>query len=234
VAVDGVTAAVRAGLVAFAAGDAAGRPWAGRGPREISKRTLLDDVGPTGWATEALLAAAGAASLGTAAGAGAASLGAPGAAGAEAPPPPGHFPAALALGWREPDPAARRAAALPLGFAAVLVADLAAWALEGRALRGLGEDHSWKWYAPIRGIPADDRGVMDGLLWLTHRWQDPDEGIRSAVRLGGRDPGLLAGLLGALLVSRTPALLSRLRWLDRVVLPAPERLDAAASALTAR
>jgi hypothetical protein len=205
--------ALRGGLLGVAVGEALGLPWAGRAPREIKRDRLLDEVGPTGDVTAALLAAA--------------------AGGAPAAPSRSGLPAALALGWREPDALARRASALHLGFAPVLVADLAAWALAGRPLYHLVADHADDWPPPFRGVADQDRAVVDALLAVLHRHDDPSEGMRAAVRLGGGGTALLTALVGGILGCRRPTAIARVPWLERTAVPADEALQRAVAALAA-
>jgi hypothetical protein len=202
------------GLRAVALGEALGLPWAGVEPRRIGRATLYDDVGPTGAVTAAVLDAAVTPDAGI--------------------PGGGGLPTALALGWRQPDPLARRAAALHLGFAPVMVADLAAWALGGKPLYHLVADHADDWPPPFRGVGADDRSVLDALLAILHRHDDPADGMRAAVRLGGGGAPLLVALVGGILGCRRPQALERVPWRDRVALPDAARLDAAVAALAAR
>jgi len=233
-----LTDALRGGLLGVAVGEALGLPWAGVQPRAINRTTLLDDVGPTGAVTAAVLAAARTepapadvegrlnhpqrgSVVPRRAG------GAPEAAG-------GGLPVALVLGWREPDALARRAAATHLGFAPVMVADLAAWALAGRPLFHLVADHADDWPPPFHGVAADDRAIVDALLAILHRHDDPAEGIRAAVRLGGGATAQLGALVGGLLGCRRPTAIDRVPWRDRVALPAAEELDAAVAALSVR
>jgi hypothetical protein len=186
----------RAGLTGLALGEALGLPWAGVAPRSIKRAAILEGVGPTGAATATALAAErgedtvahGAAAL----------------------------PVALVLGWRHPEPDARRAAALPLGFGAVVVADLAAWAQAGRPLHHLVTEHAKDWIPPFRGVAADQRAVVDAVMATLYRHDDPTEGMRAAVRLGGEGIALVTGLLGAILGCRRPSALDRVPWRDRV------------------
>jgi hypothetical protein len=211
VAGPGLSERLRGGLLGAAAGEALGLPWVGRSPREIDRDRLADDAGPTGPVTAALLRDAGATA-----------------------PPEGGLPAALALGWREPDPVARRTAALHLGFAPVLVADIAAWALERKPLYHLVADHAEDWPPPYRGVPHEDRAVVDALMAVLHRHDEPADGIRAAVRLGGDATALLAALVGGILGSRYPAAVQALPWLERVALPDEPALEQAVAALSAR
>lgn len=201
--------ALRGGLLGVAVGEALGLPWAGVSPRAIKRDRLLDGVGPTGAATAAVLAAA------TGAGT------------------RGGLPDALALGWREPDPLARRTAVLHLGFAPVMVADLAAWALAGKPLHHLVADHADDWPPPFHGVAADDRSVLDALMAVLHRHDDPTEGMRAAVRLGGGGTALLGTLVGGILGCRRPTAIDRVAWRERVALPDAAVLDAAVAALLA-
>lgn len=200
--------ALRGGLVGVALGEALGLPWSGVEPRRISRARLLDDVGPTGAVTSRVLDAA---LSGTAPGAG--------------------LPAALVLGWREPDALTRRAAALHLGFAPVMVADLAAWSLAGEPLYHLVADHADDWPPPFRGVAADDRSVLDALLAILHRHDDPSEGMRAAVRLGGGATAQLTAIVGGILGCRRPTALDRVPWRAQTTLPDDATLDAAVSAL---
>ncbi|HEV7496298.1 ADP-ribosylglycohydrolase family protein [Baekduia sp.] len=199
--------ALRGGLLGVAVGEALGLPWAGVSPRTIKRDRLLDEVGPTGAATAAVLAAA------TGAGA------------------PGGLPDALALGWREPVALARRTAVLHLGFAPVMVADLAAWALAGKPLHHLVADHADDWPPPFHGVAADDRSVLDALMAVLHRHDDPTEGMRAAVRLGGGGTALLAALVGGILGCRRPTAIDRVPWRERVALPDDATLAAAVAGL---
>ncbi|HEY6762472.1 MAG TPA: ADP-ribosylglycohydrolase family protein [Baekduia sp.] len=204
--------ALRGGLVGVALGEALGLPWAGVPPRRIGRAKLYDEVGPTGAVTTQVLAAATR----------------PDGDGA------GGLPAALVLGWREPDALARHTAALHLGFAPVMVADLAAWAIRGQPLYHLVADHADDWPPPFHGVAADDRAIVDALLAILHRHDDPLEGMRAAVRLGGGATATLGALVGGILGSRRPTALDRAEWRERVPLPDPASLDAAVAVLAAR
>jgi hypothetical protein len=140
---------------------------------------------------------------------------------------------ALAVGWREPEARARRAAALPLGFAAVVVADVAASLLAGRPVHHLVADHADDWPPPFHGVGADGRSVVDALLEVLHRHDDPTEGMRAAVRLGGDGAAVLGAVVGGVLGSRRPTAIDRIPWLPRVSLPDDATLDAAVAALSA-
>jgi hypothetical protein len=201
--------ALRGGLLGVALGEALGLPGVGVSPRAIKRDRLLDDVGPTGAVTAAMLAAA----IDAGAGVG------------------GSLPAALALGWREPDPLARRTAVLHLGFAPVMVADLAAWALAGKPLHHLVADHADDWPPPFHGVAADDRSVLDALMAVLHRHDDPSEGMSAAVRLGGGGAALLGALVGGILGCRRPTAIDRVPWRSRVALPDDAVLDAAVAAM---
>jgi hypothetical protein len=223
-----LTDALRGGLLGAAVGEALGLPWTGRAPREIKRDRLLDAVGPTGDVTAAVL---GAAAGGPSPNIVEPTLG-------DSPPTfantavgGSRLPAALAVGWREPDPMARRTAALQLGFAPVLVADLAAWALGGKPLYHLLADHVDDWPPPFRGVAADDRAVVDALLAVLHRHDDPTEGMRAAVRLGGGGTALLTALVGGILGCRRPTAIARVPWLERTTLPDEATLQRAVAAL---
>jgi hypothetical protein len=186
-------------LEAFALGDALGLPWVGVASRKITRRHLLDDVGPTGEATRVARAAdAGEAIERRDALA---------------------LPAAFVLGLRHADPAERRAAALPLGLGAVVVADLAAWALEGRAIYQLVTDHANKWGPPFHGVALDQRSILDSLLATFARHDDPTEGMLSAVRLGGDGVAILTALVGGILAARRPTAVARVPWSGRLQRP---------------
>ncbi|MCZ4494682.1 MAG: hypothetical protein QOH30_144 [Baekduia sp.] len=223
--------ALRGGLLGVAAGEALGLPWIGRSPREIKRDRLLDEVGPTGPLTAAVL---GAAAGGQSPGGQSPAL-APGgqspalAAGGQSP----ALAVALVVGWRESDPVARRAAALPLGLGAIVVADLAAQALAGRALYQQVNDHGKHWGPPYRGVGADDRAVIGALLANLHRHDDPSEAMRAAVRLGGGGTALLTALVGGILGVRRPTAIARVPWLGRTAVPDEATLDAAVAALAA-
>jgi hypothetical protein len=199
--------ALRGGLLGVAVGEALGLPWAGVSPRAIKRDRLLDDVGPTGAVTAAVLSAA------TGAGA------------------RGSLADALVLGWREPVPLARRTAVLHLGFAPVMVADLAAWALAGKPLHHLVADHADDWPPPFHGVGPDDRSVLDALMAVLHRHDDPTEGMRAAVRLGGGGTALLGALVGGILGCRRPTAIDRVPWRNRVALPDEAALDVAVAAM---
>jgi hypothetical protein len=190
----------RAGLTGLALGEALGLPWAGVAPRSIKRARLLDEVGPTGAATAAALAAERGEVVE--------------ARGAEA------LPVALVLGWRHPDPAERRAAALPLGFGAVVVADLAAWAEAGRPLHHLVTDHAKDWTPPFRGVAAEERAIVDAAMSVLYRHDDPTEGMRAVVRLGGDGIAIATAVVGGILGCRRPTALARVPWRDRVDLVA--------------
>jgi hypothetical protein len=200
---------LRGGLLGVAVGEALGLPWVGVPPRGITRATLFDDVGPTGEVTETVLAAAH-----------------------EGGQSPFGLGDALVLGWRERDPLARRAAALHLGFAPVMVADVAAWALAGEPLYHLVADHADDWPPPFRGVPADDRAILDALLAILHRHDDPADGMRAAVRLGGGATARLAALVGGILGCRRPTAVERAPWFDRVAVPDDAALQAAIAGLT--
>ncbi|MDX6729751.1 MAG: hypothetical protein QOK49_4556 [Baekduia sp.] len=207
-----LSAGLRAGLLGVALGEALGLPWAGRSPREIKRDRLLDEVATTGAVTAAVLA---------------------GARGVADVAPRSGLPGGLVAGWREPDPRPRRAAALRFGFAAVVVADLAAAALAGRPLHHLVADHADDWPPPFRGVAYDDRAVVDALLAVLHRHDDPSEAMRAAVRLGGGGTALLGAVVGGILGCRRPTAIERVPWRDRVALPADAALDAAVAGLVA-
>jgi ADP-ribosylglycohydrolase len=211
--------ALRGGLLGVAVGEALGLPWIGRSPREIKRDRLLDEVGPTGALTAAVLAAAG----------GGQSPSAVAEGGRQSP----ALAIALVVGWREDDPAARRAAALPLGLGAIVVADLAAQALAGRALYQQVNDHGKHWGPPYRGVGADDRAVIGALLANLHRHDDPSEAMRAAVRLGGGGTALLTALVGGILGVRRPTAITRVPWLRRSAAPDEAVLDGAVAALVA-
>lgn len=182
-------------LEAFALGDALGVPWLGVAPRKITRRKLLDDVGPTGAATAALRSEQGSGGL--------------------------ALPVAFALGLRLADRAERRAATLPLGTGAVIVADLTAWSLEGRPIYQSLTDHANKWGPPFHGVGLDQRMIVDSLLATLARHDEATEGMLSAVRLGGTGVAVLTGLVGGILVAKRPTALARIPWRDRVT-GAPE------------
>ncbi|MET0602211.1 MAG: hypothetical protein ABW167_09505 [Baekduia sp.] len=205
-----LTDALRGGLLGVAVGEALGLPWAGVSPRAIKRDRLLDGVGPTGAATAAVLAATAGGGV------------------------RGSLADALVLGWREPNPLARRTAVLHLGFAPVMVADLAAWALAGKPLHHLVADHADDWPPPFHGVGADDRSVLDALMAVLHRHDDPTEGMRAAVRLGGGGTALLGALVGGILGCRRPTAIDRVPWCDRVTLPDGAALDAAVAAMAPR
>jgi hypothetical protein len=203
--------ALRGGLLGVAVGDALGLPWAGVSPRAIKRDRLLDGVGPTGAVTAAVLAATAGGGV------------------------RGSLADALVLGWREPDPLARRTTVLHLGFAPVMVADLAAWALAGKPLHHLVADHADDWPPPFHGVAADDRSVLDALMAVLHRHDDPTEGMSAAVRLGGGGTALLGALVGGILGCRRPTAIDRVPWRDRVALPGDAALaDAVAAMVAAR
>lgn len=226
-----LTDRLRGGLLGVALGEALGSPWTGRPPREIRRDRLLDGVGPTGPVTATVLAAATrapATSRDDSHGPGASESSLDVDRGADE-----ALARALVLGWREPARAERRAGALGHGFAAVLVADLAAWALEGRALYHLLADHAGDWAPPFRGVPRDDRAVVDALMAILHRHDDPADGMRAAVRLGGGATALLAALVGGILGTRYPSVMDEVPWAGRTALPDEATLDAAVEALAA-
>ena len=137
--------------------------------------------------------------------------------------------AAVAVGWGEPDPRARRALLRGDTWA---VAELAAWSLEGRPLHHAVRDHGEEWSPPFRG-PRGDREVVSALFALVFGHDDPSDGMLAAVRLGG-DTAVLAALTGAVLGCRRAEAVARIPWLERVALPPEADLDARAAALAAR
>jgi hypothetical protein len=181
-----------AALEAFALGDALGVPWIGVEPRKITRRRLLDDVGPTGEATTALRSEQGRGGL--------------------------ALPVAFAIGLRTADAAERRALTLPLGTGAVIVADLTAWAVEGRPIYQSLIDHANKWGPPYRGVALDQRAIVDSLLATLARHDEASEGMLSAVRLGGEGVAVLTGLVGGILGAKRPTAVPRVPWRERVVL----------------
>jgi hypothetical protein len=213
-----LSAGVRGGLLGVAVGEALGLPWAGAAPRTIKRERLLDGVGPTGPVTAAVLAAAGADT-------------GPGADARVGTAVSGRLAQGLVAGWRAPEPAARRATALPLGLAAFVVAELAARALDGQAVYQLVTDHADDWPPPFHGVGAEDRAVLDALLAVLHRHDDPSEGMRAAVRLGGCGAPLLTALVGGILGCRRPTAIDRVAWRDRVALPDETSLASAVATL---
>jgi hypothetical protein len=199
--------ALRGGLLGVVVGEALGLPWVGVSPRAIKRDRLFDGVGPTGAVTAAVLAATAGGGV------------------------RGSLADALVLGWCEPDPLARRTAVLHLGFAPVMVADLAAWALAGKPLHHLVADHADDWPPPFHGVAADDRSVLDALMAVLHRHDDPSEGMSAAVRLGGGGTALLGALVGGILGCRRPTAIDRVPWRNRVALPDNAALDAAVAAI---
>jgi ADP-ribosylglycohydrolase len=183
---------LRGGVHGAALGEALGLPWAGVPARRISRRRLLDDVGPTGAFTAALLSGEG-------------------------------DPLAVALrdGW-----SGRRDTARRLGLEAYVVARLAATTFAGRPVYGLLTDHGEDWPVPFHGTDANDRAVLDALLAILHRHDDPTEGMTAAVRLGGAGTARLGALTGAILGCRRPAAVERVAWRERVVLPDDSALKA--------
>ena len=196
--------ALRGGLLGVAVGEALGLPWAGCAPRAIKRSRLYEDVGPTGAMVAGVLGTAG------------------------APP----LASALVVGWREADPLARRTAALPLGFSAVVVADLAAAALAGRPLHHLVTDHAEDWAPPFRGVADDGRAVVDALMAVLYRHDDPTEAMHAAVRLGGGGAAALTATVGGILGARRPTAIARVPWLARTAVPDEAALARAVAALS--
>jgi hypothetical protein len=198
-----VTQRIRAGLVAFAAGEALGAPWAGRPGREIRRDAVLAGVGAPGTATAALLAGPGP-----------------------------TLPGAVALGWSEPRTAARRAELGELGLDGWMVAELAAGALALRPLHHAVRDHGEEWNPPFRG-PRGPREVVAALMALVFRHDDPSDAMMLAVRYGGDTPLLAAlagGILGCRRATSVPRIpwLDRVTLPPEEVLDATaERLVAA-------
>jgi hypothetical protein len=204
--------ALRGGLLGVAVGEALGLAWLGCAPREIKRARLLEGVGPTGALTAAALAAADGVAL----------------------EPACALIGGLIAGWAEPDRLARRAAAHPLGLGAIVVADLAAQALDGRAVYQQVNDHGKDWPPPFRGVAATDRAVISALLANLHRHDDPNEGMQAAVRLGGDGVATLTALVGGIFGVRRPTAITRVPWLARTAVPEDAALDVAVAALVAR
>jgi ADP-ribosylglycohydrolase len=249
---DGLSGAIHAGLVAFAAGDALGTPWEGRRPREV--RGILVP-GMTSDDTAQLLTAAEVLAEGTQdvarrflqrlsegfqeiRGSGSTSRAAVerfrrtgetvAAAGPRDAATNGALMRAPAVGYAIADPRRRRAVGLELArathgpmaaFAAVIVADLAAWAVEARPLRHATADAADGWYLPSGGVPMSARGTLAALLRLVHDYEQARKAIPAAVRLGG-DTDTIAALAGAITGPRDPLDVKRLPWLADVELPA--------------
>jgi len=199
-------------LEAFALGDALGVPWIGAAPRTITRRRLLDDVGPTGDATR--IAHAADAAWGSVSPGGELFTtrrhGSPDAL---------ALPVAFVIGLREADAGARRAAALPLGTGAVVVADLTAWAVEGRAFYQYLTDHANKWGPPFHGVALDQRSIVDSLLATLARHDEASEGMLSSVRLGGDGVAVLTALVGGILAAKRPTAVARIPWSGRLQRP---------------
>jgi hypothetical protein len=121
--------------------------------------------------------------------------------------------------------------ALALGLGAVVVADLAAAMLEGRAVHQLVVDHADDWPPPFRGVAFEERAILDALLAVLQRHDDPSEAMRAAARLGGGGVAVLTALAGAILGSRRPAAVGRVAWSERVALPDEPTLAQAVEAL---
>ena len=231
--------ALRGGLLGVAVGEALGLPWVGVKPRAIKRDRLLDAVGPTGAVTAAVLAASagGQTPLRVVEG----SAGVLDDVGGQSPNSVGgvlgdspRLAVALTVGWRAyEDAGARRAAALPLGFGAVVVADLAALLLAGKAVHPLVTDHADDWPPPFHGVAADERAILDALLAVLQRHDDPSEAMRAAARLGGGGTAVLVALVGGLLGCRRPTAIDRVPWRERVALPDEPTLAAAVAGLTA-
>jgi hypothetical protein len=186
------------GVRGAALGEALGLPWVGVPARRISRRTLLDDVGPTGAFTAALLRGEG-----------------------------DPLALAVRAGWAETAHDERRAAAMAAGGgAAVVVAELAAEMRAGRPVYQWLTDHGEDWPVPFHGTDANDRAVVDALFAILARHDDPTEGMTAAVRLGGAGTARLGALTGAILGVRRPAAIERVAWRDRVDLPDDTALKA--------
>jgi len=199
------------GLEGFALGDALGVPWIGVPPRKITRRRLLDDLGPTGEATRVALAASASVSPGGEL----VTTRRHGSRGADAL----ALPVAFVRGLGLEDARERRAATLPLGFGAVVVADLTAWALEGRPIYQYLIDHANKWGPPYGGVAMDQRSIVDSLLATLSRHDEASEGMLSAVRIGGDGVAVLTALVGGILGAKRPVAVERVPWRDRVTLP---------------
>jgi hypothetical protein len=197
-------------LEAFALGDALALPWIGAAPRTITRRRLYDDIGPTGDATAIARAVDASRSV--------SSDGELITTRRHGPADALSLPVAFVIGLNESDAGARRAAALPLGTGAVVVADLAAWALEGRPIYQSLIDHANKWGPPFYGVALDQRSIIDSLLATLARHDEATEGMLSAVRLGGEGVAVLTALVGGILTAKLPTALERVPWRDRVAL----------------
>ena len=137
--------------------------------------------------------------------------------------------------------------------AACVMSACAAWAIEGaeppllteiagleaaavgpntNVARAVAQVHNDMWEPPVNGITLDPAETVAAVLYVCRSTDGLAAALRRASSLGG-DTDTVAALAGGLLGCRLSptAVVAQLTWLDRVNLPARDRLRALATSL---